>query len=271
MNTMNLLFTNWHWNISALTIIILLAAFHFITNDYQLKQKSKYFFTGIILFILSTFSPLDYLGHNYLFSAHMIEHIILLLVIPPLLLTGTSKDFLEKVFKKKESKRIGKIIFNPFIAWFLGVGSMWFWHIPSLFRLVKIYPAVHFVQMLSLIILGLIFIWPVYAPIRFKKISALQSTLYLFSACVGCTVLGILITFAPAGIFTIYYTGSNSAVLNLIQNKWGINPETDQQMGGLIMWVPACFVYLTNIMITMNKWYKEPEFESGDKLLLHKR
>ena len=67
----------------------------------------------------------------------MIEHIIILLVIPPLLLTGTDKEFLNKVFSKPKSEKFGNIIFNPIVAWFLGVGSMWFWHIPYFFRLMK--------------------------------------------------------------------------------------------------------------------------------------
>jgi putative membrane protein len=125
--------------------------------------------------------------------------------------------------------------------------------------------------MLSLIVLGIIFIWPVFTPISLKKMEPLQSALYLFSACVGCTVLGIFITFAPLGLYTVYYTGSNASVLNLIQNNWGINSEVDQQMAGLIMWVPACFVYLTNIMIKLFKWYKSSEMDSSDKILLHKR
>jgi putative membrane protein len=270
MTTLEFLFESWHWNLFAIVIAALLSLFHIVTNGYKLRNKSINFFGGIILLLLSTLSPLDYLGSNYLFSAHMVEHILLLLVIPPLLLTGTNKEFLEKFFEKDKLNKIGKVIFNPLISWFLGVGSMWFWHVPYLFRLMKLYPAVHLIQMLSLLILGIIFIWPVFTPARFKKISALQSTLYLFSACVGCTILGILITFAPPGLYTLYYTGNNSAVLSLIQNKWGISHEIDQQMGGLIMWVPACFVYLTNIMISLFNWYKEPEFENSDEILLHK-
>jgi len=270
MTTLDFLFENWHLNIFSLIITVLLISFHLITNGYRLRKKSLNFFGGIFLLLLSTFSPLDYLGRNYLFSAHMVEHIILLLVIPPMLLTGTSKEFLLKVFSREKYQKAGKIIFNPFIAWFFGVGSMWFWHIPVFFRLIKFYPVVHFVQMFSLLILGLIFIWPVFTPVQFKKIDALQSTFYLFSACVGCTILGILITFAPAGLYTVYYTGNNTAVLNLIQNRWGITSEIDQQMGGLIMWVPACFVYLTNIMITLFKWYKKSEFDDSDEIILHK-
>ena len=270
MTTYELILQNWHLNIFALIITTALIIFHIVTNQYKLTRKSIYFFSGVSLFILSTFSSLDFLGRNYLFSAHMIEHIIILLVIPPLLLTGTSKEFLSRVFSKPKAAKFGNIIFNPIVAWFLGVGSMWFWHIPYFFRLMKSYPSIHLIQMISLLVLGIIFIWPVFTPIKLRKLEPLNSSLYLFSACVGCTVLGIFITFAPAGMYTAYYYGSNKVVLNMIQNDWGITPDIDQQMGGLIMWVPACIVYLTNILITLSKWYNIQEVENSDEILLHK-
>ncbi len=270
MTTIELLLHHWHLNIFALVITISLIFFHIITNRYKLTRKSIYFFSGILLFILSTFSSLDFLGNNYLFSAHMIEHIIILLVIPPLLLSGTDKEFLIKVFSKPKAEKIGNIIFNPIVAWFLGVGSMWFWHIPYLFRLMKTYHSIHLIQMFSLLVLGVIFIWPVFSPIKLRKLEPLNSSLYLFSACVGCTVLGIFITFAPAGMYTAYYFGSNKVILNMIQNNWGITPGIDQQMGGLIMWVPACIVYLTNILITISKWYKTQEIENSNEIIFHK-
>ncbi len=89
---------------------------------------------------------------------------------------------------------------------------MWFWHIPYLFELMQRYPFVHFLQMISLLILGIIFIWPVFTPIKLRKFQPLQSALYLFSACVGCTVLGIFITFAPVGMYSVYYTGNDPAI-----------------------------------------------------------
>ena len=152
-------------------------------------------------------------------------------------------------------KKAGRVVFHPIIAWLAGVGSMWIWHIPALYIELEKSPLLQLIQMLSLIILGLIFIWPVFTPVEYKKLQPLQSSLYLFTACVGCTVLGIFITFAPAGLYTSYYAGSNGTIINFIRSDWGITRKIDQQMGG-IMWVPACFVYLTNIMISLSKWYK---------------
>ena len=116
-------------------------------------------------------------------------------------------------------------------------------------------------QMLSLLVLGAFFIWPVFTPVKWKKLNALQSSLYLFTACVGCTVLGIFITFAPQDLYTTYLNGSDPAILSLIRDNWGITPDVDQQMGGLIMWVPACFVYLSYILISLSKWFTSTEQE----------
>ncbi len=69
-------------------------------------------------------------------------------------------------------------------------------------------------------------------------------------------------------MFTIQ--GMIRPYLNVIINNWGITPEVDQEMAGLIMWVPACIVYLTNILISLAKWYKAPEVENPDKIVFHK-
>lgn len=261
MTTLNLFTSYWHWNFPALIIAVFLAAFHFITNGKKFNKRSYLFMGGILLFLFTTFSPIDFLAQYYLFSAHMVKHIIILLIVPPMLLSSTDAKYLKKVVNNKHFKQIGKYIFHPIIAWVMGVGSMWLWHIPSLFALLESSPVLQIFQMISLLILGLIFIWPVFNPAGYKKLQPLQSSLYLFTACVGCTVLGIFMTFAPAGIYTPYYVGSNASVLYLIKSKWGITSAIDQQMGGLIMWVPACFVYLTNILISLTKWYQNSDNE----------
>jgi len=117
--------------------------------------------------------------------------------------------------------------------------------------------------MVTLLICGTIFIWPVFTPIKFRKMHPLQASLYLFLSCIGCTILGILITFAPAGMFTSHMAGTNTEIISLIQNQWGITPNVDQEVGGLIMWVPACFIYVTYIMITLRRWYLVPEAEEA--------
>ena len=254
----------WHWNITATFIIAGLILFHIITNGNRFTKKSINFFTGTALFFLLTFSPLNFLGHYYLFSAHMIQHIILLLIVPPLLITGTDKEYLIKLFSKPKYKRTGSFLFHPVIAWILGVLSMWVWHAPIFFKAMMQSTSIHIVEIVSLLIFGIIFAWPVFTPINLRKLNPLSASLYLFSACIGCTILGILITFAPAGYYSIYMAGNNSVLLNFLHSGLGISPAVDQQAAGLIMWVPACIIYLTIIMILMARWYNKPDEEKED-------
>ncbi len=263
MNTISLLTGFWHVNWLSLVISVSLIIFQLLTGRNTPANKKVVFYLGILLLLLSTVSPLAYLGKGYLFSAHMIEHIVLLLIIPPMLLVGINANLLEKL-QKSGFRKVGEFLFTPAIAWILGIGAMYFWHIPAIFDAMKKSPLVHGIHIISLLVLGIIFIWPVYSPIPWKKLNPMQSVLYLFIACVGCTVLGIFITFAPSNIYTQFLNGQNPAVWNMVHNTWGIDPLTDQQAGGLIMWVPACIVYVTNILVKLAGYYSQRSIENEE-------
>lgn len=90
----------------------------------------------------------------------------------------------------------------------------------------------------------------------------MQSILYLFIACTGCTVLGIMITFSPSSVYIPFMTGQNAEAWEIIRNNWGISAAVDQQAGGLIMWVPACIIYITNIMVILARYFGQTEKET---------
>ena len=275
MTTLKFLTAYWSLDIIAIIIAIALIVFHFITNGNTFNKKSILFLSGVALYILATCSALNYLADYYLYSAHMVKDIIILLIVPPMLISSTSPNFLKKLFQRPGVNKAGKILFNPFVAWTLGVGSMWLWNFPNVFFMLEASPWLKLLQTTSLLIFGVIFIYPVFTPVKYQKLHPLQSALYLFTACVGCTIAGIMITFAPAYTYTPYFAGpvfwccsiqtagaaasaytggAANAVANLIQNNWEISARIDQQTAGLIMWIPACFIYLTNIMISLAKW-----------------
>ncbi len=276
MTTLKFLTTYWNFDIIALITAIALIVFHFITNGNTFNKKSFLFLGGTALYLLATCSSLNYLADYYLYSAHMVKDIIILLIVPPMLVSSTNPDFLKKIFKRPGFNKAGKILFHPMVAWTLGVGSMWMWNFPNVFFMLEASPWLKLIQTASLLVFGLIFIYPVFTPIKYQRLHPLQSALYLFTACVGCTIAGIMITFAPAYTYTPYFAGpvfwccsiqtagtaaslyangASTAISNLIQNNWGISARIDQQAAGLIMWIPACFIYLTNIMISIAKWY----------------
>jgi len=143
MTTMQAFTSEWHWNITSLVIAIVLIIFHFVSNGGRVTRGTPVFLFGIFLLVLVTFSPLAFFGQHYLFSAHMIEHIMLLLLIPPLFLMGTDAKYLEKLFDHPGFRKIGNFLFYPVVAWVLGVGSMWVWHALPIFFATKHYMSLH--------------------------------------------------------------------------------------------------------------------------------
>jgi putative membrane protein len=174
---------------------------------------------------------------SYPFSAHIVQHFLLALVLPPLLLLGTP------AFRLGSLKRLERAIGQPPVSWLLGVGTMLAWHVPAFFNAALTNNGLHIFQQLSFLISGTIFWWPIWGPLRDRHLSPLAAVAYLFSACVCCSLLGAFLTFGPVGLYGAHL-GHGS-----------LDPKSDQRLGGLLMWVPGCFVYLAGILSTMMRWY----------------
>lgn len=226
----------------------------------RLNTHSVLYLAGVLVVLFSLVSPLDFLGRTYLFSAHMIQHILLLLIAPLLLLLGIPKESMEKLLRINPIGSIMRVLGNPVAAWILGVGAMWVWHMPSLHDKALNNETLYITQLISFVVIGMIFWWPVFSPVKSVRLNPLKGTLYLASACLGCTILGMLITFAGAGLYTAYVNPADTAgLLAFIRDDLCITPGIDQQIGGLTMWVPGCLIYLTASMITLAQWYAAPE------------
>lgn len=273
MNISHFLGTAWSFEPWVFIFALALLGVYAVLPGSRLDGKFLLFTSGVMLIVLTLVSPLDYLGRNYLFSAHMVEHILLLLVIPLMLLSGVPERAAERALMVPLAGGIIKFLGSPVPAWLLGVGSMWVWHMPSLHETVMRSESLYIAQQISFVLTGVIFWWPVFAPVRAARLSPLSSTLYLASACLGCTVLGMLITFAGAGFYPSYVNPADSAgILSYLRNDLCITPGVDQQIGGLTMWVPGCLIYLTASLITLARWYASPESDpvtapAGDSVM----
>jgi putative membrane protein len=139
---------------------------------------------------------------------------------------------------------------------------MWIWHVPALCDTAAASQPVHYLQVFSLLLMGGMFWWPILGARPDQRLSPLVGVAYLFSACVSCSLLGIFITFAPIGVCPVYlHPEDRLGILPLIRERWGLTPAVDQQVGGLLMWVPACLVYLCGIMGLLARWYRSAEEE----------
>jgi Predicted membrane protein len=260
MTTLQLLTSTWALKPSVLIICAALVLGYGAALRFRFSKETVFFIAGVFLLLLALLSPLDTLGHDYLFSAHMLQHILLLLIVPLSLLLGIPSWLAKKALVRSHISRVERVLGHPLLAWLLGIGAMWIWHIPALYNATMENEGLHVMQQLSLPIIGIIFWWPVIAPLEELRLAPLISILYTFFACIGCTTLGIIITFASIGLYPHYlHPNDTLGILSLIRNGWGISPEVDQQFGGLLMWVPGCLIYISIIMLTLARWYSSPE------------
>jgi putative membrane protein len=202
---------------------------------------------------LTLMSPINTLADGYLFSAHMLQHILLLLVVPALLLLSLPSSLSLAVRPR--------FLGHPFAGWVAGVGAMWFWHAPAMCNAAASSVPVHALQTGSLLVLGSLFWRQILAPRDEERLSPPGAVIYLFSACVTCSVLGIIITFSPVTVCSNYSMSpaNHLELLQIIRSGWGISPDRDQQIGGLLMWVPMCLIYLSAIFAQIARWFAESE------------
>jgi cytochrome c oxidase assembly factor CtaG len=250
MTTQQFFTSTWTWNLAALASTG--AALVAYVWAFGLGRRILYLIAGLGVFVLALISPLNALAAGYLFSAHMLQHILLLLIVPALVWMSLPR-WVSLVSRSW-------LVANPFVGWMAGVGAMWLWHARPLCNAAVSSQFVNALQISSLLLLGTVFWRQILAPREEERLSPAGAVLYLFSACVACSILGILITFSPVSVCPIYAQPPTDrlGILNLIQSNWGITPDKDQQIGGLLMWVPMCLVYLSAIVAQLARWFAHP-------------
>lgn len=279
MTTTDLLLTAWRFDpIAVLGCAAAIAAYATLPHGRG-ASRLAFLSAATLVLAVALVSPVGTLADGYLFSAHMLQHLLLLLVVPPLALLGTSDPHPRPLsHERPHTGSTGRPHPRPLsqgerggvprggeryragLAWLAGVSAMWLWHAPLLCDAATRIGTVHRVQEVSLVVLGLAFWWPILAPRAESRLAPLPGVLYLFTACTACTLLGIAITFSPVEVCSVYvHPVDRLGALALLRGGWGLTPERDQQLGGLFMWVPACLVYGIGILGILARWYRAPD------------
>lgn len=217
----------------------------------RLRPRAGYFAGAILVVVLALASPIGVLARDYLFSAHMLQHLLLVLVVPALALLSLPAE-------PPATTRPPSPASMALAPWFLGVGAMWLWHAPTLCDAASRSLSVRHLQTLSLVGMGTAFWSPIFASRAQRRLAPLAAMLYLFTACVACSVLGILVTFSPIEVCSVYARPVDRlGALSLLREGWGLTPKVDQEIGGLMMWVPACVGYAIGILAMLARYYGE--------------
>ncbi len=269
MTTGEFLLSGWNWDPFGTALCAITAiGFAVASRKGDCHKSLPYLLAGVAVLIVALVSPIGTLAKSYLFSAHMLQHLLLLLVVPPLLLLGmgAGNPGREKGGSTRQAW-VKRAVSAPPLTWLAGVGAMWIWHMPVLCDATTTSNAVNRLQTVSLLVLGTLFWWPIIGLRTERRLPPLAGLVYLTSACAACTVLGIYLTFAPLNPCSVFRHPIDAlGILPLIREHWGMKAEVDQQLGGLMMWVPACLIYLSSVLALLGRWYSLSDPEDAGPL-----
>lgn len=255
----------WSWEpaivlpLAAFLLVYTMGAFRRGSLDF-LRWRHTSFLAGWATLFLALTSPIHELGEQ-LFSAHMLQHEILILVSAPLISASHPGATLLWAFAPHHRSEIGGWIHRiensrpaqfftaPLNAWIMEAAALWIWHIPFLYQATLQSDWVHAAQHISFLTTAVLF-WSALYGVGRSVISYGAATLYVFGTAVHCSALGALLTFSQV-LWYPAYAGTTA--------PWGLTPLEDQQLGGAIMWVPSGVVFIAVAMVLMSRWISESD------------
>ena len=219
-------------------------------NEQIMTGQTIAFLSGVLIMFLALVSPLDELGDSYLFSAHMVQHLCLTILGPPLLLLGTPEWMVKPVLQNKVIFKVAKVLTYPVVAFVLYNADFWLWHAPPLYNATLENQTIHILEHLTFIVFGLLYWWPIFSPSKdLPRLTFGGQILYLFVSGMPSVLLGAGLTFSPP-LYAPYIAAPRI---------WGISAATDQQLGGLIMWVPVSIFYIVIMSVLFIRWMLQQE------------
>ncbi len=181
------------------------------------------FLGGLACAFVALVSPVDALGEE-LFVMHMVQHVLLLDLAPVLGILGLTRVLLRPVTRRLVGfeERAG-IVGHPVFAIVLYVAVMWAWHVPALYDATLASPVLHVLEHVTFTLAGGLYWWHLLSPIRSRRrLGGLGPVVYMATTKVLVGLLGVALAFAPAALYA--YEGG-----------WGLSPQTDQNLGGVLM------------------------------------
>src|SRR3954451_1902748 len=196
-------------------------------------------FAGAMLALLIALaSPVDSLGEDYLFSAHMLQHVLLGDVAPLLLLLSLSRVIMRPLTKRLMGveRALGPFA-HPVTGITIWLALMYFWHIPALYDAALEHPLVHVLEHFAFFTAGICVWWPLIQPVPMRRrMTGLQPLAYIGVAKVGLAALGLYLTWSTSALYPYYET---------VPRIWGLTAVQDQNVGGAIMMVEQSLTFVT--------------------------
>jgi putative membrane protein len=204
------------------------------------------FFSGLAVTFFALNGPIHDLSDSYLFSVHMVQHLMLTQLAPPLLLLGLPAFVLEPLARPRWVKAVGRVLSRPPVAFALYSVTFSAWHLQPAYDLMMRDHDVHIFTHVLFMVTAVIMWWPVLSPLReFPRLSPPGAMAYLFLLGVPMMLVASLITLSDDVLYPWYASAPR---------VWGLSPLADQKLGGLIMWIPGGMFYWLVMSVVFFRW-----------------
>lgn len=207
------------------------------------------FCASLVLLLVSLNGPVHDLSDYYLFSVHMVQHLLLTLVFPPLLLAGIPGWALSPVVSRPAILPVARILSKPWVATLLFSFSIGVWHLAPFYDLMMRSHDVHIATHLMFMVTATIMWWPIMSPVpEVPRLSPGLGILYLFLVGIPMQIVGAFVTFADEVLYPWYAAAPRT---------WGLSPLDDQRLGGLLMWIPGNLWMFLAIAVLFFRWARQ--------------
>ncbi len=215
------------------------------------RRQHVWFFSGLLTMFLSLNGPIHDLSDDYLFSAHMVQHLLLTLLVPPLLIAGTPGTLLRPALKYKPVRALARFLTGPFSCYAIFNLTIIIWHLPPFYNAAMANHNIHIVEHLFFMSAAVLMWWPFMSPLpELPRLPYPGQMLYCFVMSIPMSVVAAYIALADHLLYPAYATAARVLPLT---------PLEDQQLGGLIMWVPGGIIFYIIMTVVFFKWVKRGE------------
>jgi cytochrome c oxidase assembly factor CtaG len=219
---------------------------------------------GLLILGIALMSPIDVLG-TQLFTMHMVQHVLIVMIVPPLLLLANPLPYFLWGLPDKGRLRVGRLfsrgsgfrrtlkkITGPGLVWMAFVAIYWGWHDPNAYSFALQNSLVHDIEHFSFLLISILYWWHVIGagPRIHRPFSPAARIGYLIAAIPPSMLAGVVIAFATQPIYSYY---------EAMPRLWGLSVMDDQRIAGVIMWVLGSMMYIIAVLIIASRWLKREE------------
>jgi cytochrome c oxidase assembly factor CtaG len=264
----------WNWDPLILSMLVITAILYarglFQQRERQggllyphQKWRAVAFGAGMGILFLALISPVDTYS-DQLFSVHMAQHILFMDISAPLLAYSAPLGPILQAFPRRYQRAAGQWwsrpgnwikglwqwVSYPATAWVLFVGFLWLWHIPAFYSAAIENETIHALEHLCFLGSGFLFWWNIFYVFWRKPKQRGTGVVYMGLYALQSSGLGGLLTFSTATWYPVYISTSE---------KLGVSPLADQQIAGMIMWLPEMAIYIVGALIMLKGWLESME------------